>query len=48
MELILLDPTQVKVREGLARYRTDMGALEGLADSIERVGKNILDRKSVV
>ena len=42
MELILLDPTQIKVREGLARYRTDMGALEGLADSIERVGKNIL------
>ena len=42
MELLLVDPTQIKVREGLARYRTDMGALEGLADSIERVGKNIL------
>ena len=42
MELLVVDPTQIKVREGLGRYRTDMGALEGLADSIERVGKNIL------
>lgn len=42
MEIILLDPPQVKVREGLARYRTDMGDLEKLADSIKRVGKNIL------
>lgn len=42
MELIMLDPTQIKVREGLERYRTDMGDLEKLAESIERVGKNIL------
>ena len=36
MELIMIDPVQVKVREGLERYRADMGDLEKLADSIER------------
>lgn len=42
MEILSLDPTQIKVREGLSRYRSEMGDLNKLADSIERVGKNIL------
>ena len=42
MEILNLDPTQIKVREGLDRYRTDMGDLEKLGESIERLGKNIL------
>jgi ParB/RepB/Spo0J family partition protein len=36
MEIIQIDPTQVRVREGLDRYRQDMGDVEKLADSIER------------
>lgn len=36
MEIITLDPQQVKVREGLDRYRSDMGSLEELGNSIER------------
>lgn len=36
MEILQLDPTRVKVRDGLTRYRTDMGKLEDLAESIAR------------
>lgn len=36
MDIISVDPTQIRVREGLDRYRTDMGEIEDLANSIER------------
>lgn len=36
MDIISIEPTQIKVREGLERYRTDMGEIDKLADSIER------------
>lgn len=36
MEILLIDPTEVKVKEGLERYRKEMGKLKNLADSITR------------
>lgn len=36
MEILQLDPTQVKVRDGLDRFRQDMGDIEDLKDSIVR------------
>lgn len=35
MEIVLLDPLKVHVREGLERYRKDMGDLKSLAKSIK-------------
>lgn len=37
MELVTLTPTDIIVREGLDRYRTDMGDLKALSESIKRV-----------
>ena len=36
MEILMLDPTAIKVREGLDRYRQDIGDLEDLKNSIVR------------
>lgn len=36
MEMFKCDPGKIKVREGLERTRTEMGDLEGLADSFKR------------
>jgi len=36
MEIQMLDPTDISVREGMNRYRTDMGDLQELADSFKR------------
>jgi ParB/RepB/Spo0J family partition protein len=36
MEIISIEPTRITVREGLNRYRTDMGDVEKLAESIQR------------
>lgn len=36
MELVSLNPIEITVREGLDRYRTDMGDLKSLAESIKR------------
>ncbi|MHA1481926.1 MAG: DNA methyltransferase [Candidatus Heimdallarchaeaceae archaeon] len=39
MEMVLISPTKIKVREGLARYREDVGKIKDLVDSIKRVGQ---------
>lgn len=36
MEIKLFDPTEIRVREGMNRYRNDMGDLQELADSFTR------------
>lgn len=36
MEIVLLKPQDIKVKEGVERYRKDMGGLKDLADSIKR------------
>ncbi|MCK5015680.1 MAG: ParB N-terminal domain-containing protein [Candidatus Peribacteraceae bacterium] len=36
MEVVLLKPQDIKVKEGVERYRRDMGGLKELADSIKR------------
>lgn len=36
MEVVLLKPQEIKVKEGIARYRKDMGALNALSESIKR------------
>ena len=41
MEIYELNPLDIKVKEGLERYRQDMGDIEGLADSFRRL-KQIL------
>src|SRR5574343_1536043 len=41
MEIVLLSPTQIKVKEGLDRYRQDMGDVKSLSESFLRV-KQIL------
>lgn len=41
MDVMWVEPTKIKVKEGLDRYRTDMGDLQSLADSFKKV-KQIL------
>lgn len=41
MEIVYLSPTQIKVKEGLDRYRQDMGDVKSLSESFLRV-KQIL------
>ena len=36
MELVILNPTEIKVKEGMDRYRQDMGDIKSLAESIKR------------
>ena len=36
MEILMLDPAQIKIRDGLDRYRKDMGDLSKLGESIVR------------
>lgn len=37
MEVFFMNPLEVKVKEGLDRYREDMGDIESLADSFKRL-----------
>ena len=39
MELITINPTEVTVREGLERFRKDLGDLQALADSFKKTGQ---------
>lgn len=41
MEVFTISPLQIKVKQGLERYRQDMGDIEGLAESFKRT-KQIL------